>query len=75
MPIVNDVIMYGIIKDEAQYAVANAIVQMIEIDPKNDNARTNLGYATTDINGYYTFSILVSNDKIYQLGIYPPLNK
>ncbi|MGL5312911.1 MAG: hypothetical protein ACRC92_06660 [Peptostreptococcaceae bacterium] len=75
MPIVNVVIMYGIIKDEAQDAIANAIVQMIEIDPKNDNTRRNLGYTTTDINGYYTFSVLISNDKIYQLSIYPPLNK
>lgn len=69
------VIIYGTITDENQNPIFNSVVQMIEIDPKNHDLRTNLGYTLTDINGYYSFLIYIDNEKVYQLGIYPPLNK
>lgn len=70
-----NIIIYGTIVDEDQKSIYNAVVEITEIDPKNSDARTNLGYTTTDVNGYYSFFTSISDEKIYQLSIYPPLIK
>ncbi|MGL5348546.1 MAG: hypothetical protein ACRDA3_14455 [Peptostreptococcaceae bacterium] len=70
-----NIIIYGTITNQNQKSIYDSVVQIVEINPKANDTRTNLGYTRTDINGYYSFLISISDEKIYQLSIYPPLIK
>ncbi len=66
-------IIKGTIYNEKMELVYNSVIQVSEIDPITKLSKI-LGYTTTDINGSYAFALEASEDKFYELSIYPPLN-
>lgn len=67
-------IIEGTIYNEKKELIFNAVIKITEINPETKLIKE-MGYTTTDINGKYAFSIDAYINNIYQLTIYPPLNK
>ncbi|MFT4005821.1 MAG: hypothetical protein QM683_09360 [Lacrimispora sp.] len=66
-------IIRGTVYNQNQEPCAGAAVQVIEINGE-DHSRIPLGYAFTDENGYYLFSIEAKPSMKYELAVYAPLH-
>lgn len=68
----NPTVITGVITDENNNYISQAIIQVIQID-KNLNIYTDLGYTVSDINGRYKFILMVQSDMFYEFTIFPQL--